>query len=223
MQTPRNPVSGQLAVLTLNSILTIVLVVATGVSWYQHSQRALLLLADRYLSRHGEYQRYDNPVQQWNFEAWNYNLAPRLRSSQSSAVSSPFLRSLCQQAKAARIMVLPALIFAVCALVLHLWAWKQHTAAVREHGEAAPPYDEVAWKQADLEAQGEDRSPVSPMDPVNPFADSRSAAVEMSGDHKTRAGSSKDSTVPEMAGDGGYGELDGGVAAAEKPAMDQVR
>lgn len=209
----------QTAILAFNSTITLALLVATGISWHQRSLAGILLLGRDYLVLDGAHNRYTNPSQSWNFEAWNCALAPRLRPD-SSVVSENTLRSLCRPGKSVRIMVLPALLLSVVTLSLHLWAWRKHTKAIREYGEAAPPYDQMAavrQKEADLEAQSQDsRSPVSPLSPINPF---NSPAAEMANEEKARAELQTDSrSLKEMMGEGGSGELEGGVAAVEKSA-----
>lgn len=113
------------------------------------------------------------------------------------------LQNLCRQAKAVRILLLPALILAALTLGLHLWVWRRHNVAVRE--ETVPPYDEVARKQIDMEAQSERtvsgdtaaddvRSPVSPISPVDANATTAAPpyAAEMSADQQRRAEMSAD-------------------------------
>ena len=131
-------------------------------------------------------------------------------------VTPAMLEGLCQQAAATRYMVIPAFVFSLVAMALHFWAWRKHNIAVREN-EAAPPYDEVAWKQADDESQSELGDARSPVSPVSPIA-APGYVAEMPARGVSRAELPMDAAIKEMMGEGWHKEMDAGFVGAEKSA-----
>lgn len=129
-------------------------------------------------------------------------------------VTTPMLNSLCDQARAARYMVLLTFILAVLAWGLQLWAWRRRNITARQRREAAALRDEeVAWKRQDDSLEIEAQRPESKVGThvASPVTEQGRAAemerVEL-----------PDGSIKEMMVEGQEKELAGDVVGVEKPA-----
>lgn len=148
-----------------HALLLAILAIGFALSWstYEQGRGAHF----RYLNDGGAYP--------WNFERWNYAVAWSLDPSRL-AVSRSTLLGLCQQAWAARVLILCAFTLAGLALAVQLSAWRQHgrdqawrgqshggerssqasTIAVKENGVEAVSLGEQTPSEA--EARGDARN-----------------------------------------------------------------
>lgn len=155
----------------------------------------------------------------WSFESWNFETATHLKPSMTS-VTEPVLKSLCKQAKAARILNLPAFVLACLLIAIHLWVGRLHKYG---GGGPAPSCIRFGWDQTKLESQSQESesegspsdyfaSPVSPISPIDAYE----GRAEMPDRQMMRAELPVDASIKKMMGETGHKELAAGDVAVEK-------
>lgn len=190
-----------LIALLLSTALSGALAAGLAVSWQQHND-----LRWAYWSRPADSGRYE-----WNFEKWNCEIAPSV-SANATAVTTLTLRSLCSQAKAARILILCAFVLAsVCMLVVLRACFGIYRLVRRDDRcEACAGTASAASKARELEVRSVSQGT------TESEAVRNSSDGQISGTERAAAEMPTPSFV-EMEGDAGRTELYGTAAASTEP------